>query len=301
MPPKKKSPKKKGKKKGKANSEELTVTQSLKKRLDEAELAVQAEMALRKKLGEERLERMEVLAALEAEAELARRKQVESAEKAREAFEERQSELENQIEQLAAERGELEVNLGALDLSVATNERLRHEVSEMRAESSKEVKVMVEEEARVKTGAFEMRMQIEGLSRRTLRDLDSDYKDKAEKNILLEAKHAAEHNRTLSKHLEARSTEAVQLLKAQSERAKRLRDTRVVREMLADAKQEHDARILKITTQKCRAEATAIEKNAQIADARVELNWFDDTSMGGRSKAVSWRWGVSDLGDLDER
>jgi hypothetical protein len=118
-----------------------------------------------------------------------------------------------------------------------------------------------------------MRMQIEGLSRRTLRDLDSDYKASAEQNIELEARTAAEHNRELSKRLEARSLEAVELLAAQSGRAKRLRDTRVVREMLADAKREHDARIDKITRQKARAESTAgQEKRAKFPTSKAPIS-----------------------------
>ena len=269
MPPKKK---KKGRKsRSSTPGGQDTVGATLKARLEEVTAEYEAGVARREALGKARLERMEVLAALEAEAELRRRGQDDAGERALERHEEAVSDLEGRIDELSAERASLEVELGALDLAVGTNERLRHEVFDARRAFEKEDGLMGGEEARVKEASFEMRMQIEGLSRRTLRDLDSDYKASAEQNIELEARTAAEHNRELSKRLEARSLEAVELLAAQSGRAKRLRDTRVVREMLADAKREHDARIDKITRQKARAESTAIEKNADIADAHAAL------------------------------
>ena len=271
MPPKKK---KKGRKsRSSTPGGQDTVGATLKARLEEVTAEYEAGVARRETLGKARLERMEVLAALEAEAELRRRGQDDAGERALERHEEVVSDLEGRIDELSAERATLEVELGALDLAVGTNERLRHEVFDARRAFEKEDGLMGGEEARVKEASFEMRMQIEGLSRRTLRDLDSDYKASAEQNIELEARTAAEHNRELSKRLEARSLEAVELLAAQSGRAKRLRDTRVVREMLADAKREHDARIDKITRQKARAESTAgQEKRATFPTSKAPLS-----------------------------
>ena len=271
MPPKKK---KKGRKsRSSTPGGQDTVGATLKARLEEVTAEYEAGVARRETLGKARLERMEVLAALEAEAELRRRGQDDAGERALERHEEVVSDLEGRIDELSAERATLEVELGALDLAVGTNERLRHEVFDARRAFEKEDGLMGGEEARVKEASFEMRMQVEGLSRRTLRDLDSDYKASAEQNIELEARTAAEHNRELSKRLEARSLEAVELLAAQSGRAKRLRDTRVVREMLADAKREHDARIDKITRQKARAESTAgQEKRAKFPTSKAPIS-----------------------------
>lgn len=254
MPPKK--PKKKKKSRGEKREENAALT-NLKARLAEVEELLEVETRARTKLAAARVSSMEVLAALEAEASLGRRERDEAAERLAEVHDDESGELENAIGNLAAERADLEVELGAMELAVATNERMRHELYGARMQFDEEKKLTYEEEARAKASAFEMRMQIEGLSRRTLRDLDADYKTSAESNIAHEAAAAAEHNRVLSKNLETRSREAVKLLAAQSARAKRLRDTRVVREMLADAKKEHDDRIRKITAQKHKAESTA--------------------------------------------
>ena len=53
------------------------------------------------------------------------------------------SELEAKIDDLGSERASLEVELGALDLAVLTNERLRHEVFEARSAFEKEDAIMV--------------------------------------------------------------------------------------------------------------------------------------------------------------
>ena len=57
--------------------------------------------------------------------------------------------------------------------------------------------------------------------------------------------------------------------------------------MLADAKKEHDDRIQKITAQKQKAETTAVEKNAAIADAHAALR--SAQTMHGRSAECAKR------------
>jgi hypothetical protein len=153
MPPKKK---KKGRKsRSSTPGGQDTVGATLKARLEEVTAEYEAGVARRETLGKARLERMEVLAALEAEAELRRRGQDDAGERALERHEEAVSDLEGRIDELSAERATLEVELGALDLAVGTNERLRHEVFDARRAFEKEDGLMGGEEARVKEASFE--------------------------------------------------------------------------------------------------------------------------------------------------
>ena len=116
MPPKKK---KKGRKsRSSTPGGQDTVGATLKARLEEVTAEYEAGVARREALGKARLERMEVLAALEAEAELRRRGQDDAGERALERHEEAVSDLEGRIDELSAERANLEVELGALDLAV---------------------------------------------------------------------------------------------------------------------------------------------------------------------------------------
>ena len=176
MPPKKKSPKKKRKSRTPKSGEGESLQAQLTAKLEEVTKQYESEVAYREKLGRDRVARMEVLAALEAELELKRKEREEALERDQESHEERAarvgrfeprrrrrrdpaklreetrffssprrraSELEAKIDDLGSERASLEVELGALDLAVLTNERLRHEVFEARSAFEKEDAIMV--------------------------------------------------------------------------------------------------------------------------------------------------------------
>ena len=89
MPPKKKSPKKKRKSRTPKSGEGESLQAQLTAKLEEVTKQYESEVAYREKLGRDRVARMEVLAALEAELELKRKEREEALERDQESHEER--------------------------------------------------------------------------------------------------------------------------------------------------------------------------------------------------------------------
>ena len=291
--PKKKKLNKKEKKAKKAQD----AIDNLAKRLDTAKARAAIADVHKVELQKARLEKLEELAAQEAEADQ-RHKDRQRAKAARvDAHQSDCSSLERAVASLTEERLQLEVEVGDVDLRQDINERLREEVGTVRREMDAEAEKREAARAEREQKAREARVAVARLGRETFRELDPQYEVEARKRVEADVARAPVRNARLTDRKNERAEHAQKLCDRQKALASDLRRHRVEKTMFAELDQARDKRLEKATKARTTAEASMEASRARLAEVRDA----HAASMKRRDACVSAAGRLRDVGSLIER
>lgn len=266
----------------------------LKRHLQDLKVMLCEEVKVRENLGRERAATMSELANVEAAIVTEREKHAKAMEALAALRVSKATELQNRLQELHAEKSDLEVDLGSWEESLAQNNRMRQEVYKARIEADQEAVKIQEEEERVRTSTFNLRLELKNITRHTLTELDAEYHERAAADLQMESDCAERNNSELKAAREARATAASKALVEQGAQAQRLRDVRVEHELLSEAKSSHDQRFTKIAKSLQKADSLVATRQARVAKAHVALR-------KAQAEHGTLRDGLKDLDELNRR
>ena len=162
--------------------------------------------------------------------------------------------LEGERERLAAEKGgtlasmgaykrELEQNLNSNAVVEGENARLHQEMARVEADLTNDTASNEADEERLKQEAFNMRMQLENMSRKTLKELNVEYERKAFAAMQLESSQANDQNLSLQNDLRDNSLQVSALMASHQEKYVALRKMRLERDLLMSATALQETRL----------------------------------------------------------
>jgi len=293
VPPKKKKMNKKEKKAKKAQD----AIDNLAKRLDTAKARAAIADVHKVELQRARLEKLEELAAQEAEADQ-RHKDRQRAKAARTDDHVKEvSSLAQAVSQLSEERSQLEIEVGDVDLRQDINERLREEVGTVRREMDAEAEKREAARSEREQKAKEARVAVARLGRETFRELDPQYEVEARKRVEADVARAPVRNARLTDRKNERAEQAQKLCDRQKVLASDLRRHRVEKTMFAELDQARDKRLEKAMKARTTAEAAMEASRARLAEVRDA----HAASMKRRDACVSAAGRLRDVGSLIQR
>mmetsp|Transcript_31726 Transcript_31726/g.83829 ORF Transcript_31726/g.83829 Transcript_31726/m.83829 type:complete len:378 (+) Transcript_31726:220-1353(+) len=213
--------------------------------------------------------------------------------------------LEGEREQLAAEKGgtlasmgaykrELEQNLNSNAVVEGENARLHQEMARVEADLTNDTASNEADEERLKQEAFNMRMQLENMSRKTLKELNVEYERKAFAAMQLESSQANDQNLSLQNDLRDNSLQVSALMANHQEKYVALRKMRLERDLLMSATALQETRLETLEDAKADHEEIIAETQTQIAELHAHNKEL-------QNDARHFSAALEDLRDLEQR
>ena len=294
MPPKKKGGGKKGGRRESIAGSLGDAMRDLKRKLDEGEMMLQEEQKVRERVTREKQGMEDQLASLKQTLSQEQSKHDEVLERMERENVRRSALLAERIKNLEAHRKELEQSLHSHDLVEGEHTRLCHVVNTLKEEVGSEVKAHEEEESKLREEAFNMRMQLENVSRRTLRELDREYERRAVTQMREGSTQAANENQQLCDELAQQSESVLTLMHAQDTMTSRLHDAHIERTMLQDTSSLQANRIKSLERRHAGHETDIIAMQTRITQLHAENKELEDREL----RTIA---GVQQLQQLRER
>ena len=119
---------------------------------------------------------------------------------------------------MEAYKRELEQNLNSNEVVETENARLHQEKAQVEQDLANETASNEADEERLKQEAFNMRMQLENMSRKTLKELNVEYERKAFAAMQIESSQANDQNLSLQNDLRDNSLEVSTLMASHQEK-----------------------------------------------------------------------------------
>jgi hypothetical protein len=174
------------------------------------------------------------------------------------------------VGRMAQRKKDLEQHLGSTSIVEAEVVRLRGIVQTLQDVAAAEKASNSEKEEEVKKHAFNVRKQLEELSRKTLRELNQEFEDRAKAAMKSESENALAQNTLLSEELAEHSAMVLRLMDEHQNKHDDLRSMRMERDLLRSQVAIQAQRVEALTENKAEYEEIIVETQAQIAEVHEE-------------------------------